>query len=148
MLRAPVQKTPQRAHAELRFDAPVGEVFSYITDLRNMVVWWPEHTSYRLVLGNTGPGSIYAWTYRAGLALLAGVSAVQTRAQDRCFVYYVASPGLRVRFEYLFAPDAGGTVVTFAMRSFLLPPPIPAAQLTAAFERLGAVLDAENSSAA
>lgn len=142
MLLGPVQKTPQTAHAELRFDAPLGEVFSYITDLRNMVVWWREHTSYCLLFGNTGPGSLYAWTYRTPWFPIAGLSIVQTRTADTLFVYYVASPGIRARFEYRFEAAAGGANVSFAMQSFLLPPPISAAELTCAFERLGDVLDA------
>ena len=142
MLLGPVQKTAQSANAELLLNAPVGEVFGYLTNLRNMVVWWQQHTSYRLLFGNMGPGSIYTWTYRdPPWPPIAGMSMVQTRNPDALFVYYVATAGIRLRFEYHFAPAEGGTHVSFAMKSLLLPPPISGPELTGAFEQLSGLFE-------
>lgn len=168
------------AHAEVMLDAPQAEAFAYVTDLQNMVTWWPEHTSYRRIFGDGGPGSLYVWTYAtslnagrdspfnvgnvgrdfpfnmgrsfnvgrdspfAGLSLgipLAGGSMVLERAANHRFVYFVRSVGILVRFEYGFMSEGPSqTRMTFAMRSYLLPPPIPPEQLNQAFARLGQIL--------
>ncbi len=150
------------AHAEVMLDAPQAEAFAYVTDLQNMVTWWPEHTSYRRIFGDGGPGSLYVWTYTASINVgrdsafmgrdsafmgrsinvpLAGGSMVLERAANHRFVYFVRSVGILVRFEYGFVPEAPSqTRMTFAMRSYLLPPPIPPEQLNQAFARLGQIL--------
>lgn len=130
------------AHAEVMLDAPQAEAFSYVTDLQNIVTWWPEHTSYRRIFGDGGPGSLYVWTYATSFGIpLAGGSMVLERAANHRFVYFVRSVGILVRFEYGFVSEAPSrTRMTFAMRSYLLPPPIPPEQLNQAFARLGQIL--------
>jgi Polyketide cyclase / dehydrase and lipid transport len=139
---APLASTPTSAHAELGFDAPVDAAFAYITDLQNIVVWWPEHTSYRRIVGGGGPGSMYVWRYATTGLPLAGMSLVLQRTPDQRFVYMVRSVGIWVGFTYEFRGEGERCRVGFTMRSYLLPPPIPPAQLVTAFERLASILAA------
>src|SRR4051812_41474056 len=63
VLLEPIQVSPDGLRADVRVDAPVRAAFEYVSDLHNMVSWWPEHPVYRRLLGDGGAGAVYAWVY-------------------------------------------------------------------------------------
>src|SRR5262245_61479414 len=108
MLLEPVQVTREGLRAELRYAAPVSSVFDFVSDLRNMVVWWPEHPVYRRLRGDGGAGSLYAWVYVLGVLPAVGFTRVVAREPGERFAYRAGFPGLPIRVEYRFSADADG----------------------------------------
>lgn len=140
MILSPVTATPEGLSAELSFAAPVSRVFSYITDLHHMEVWWPEHRLYRRLHGDGGAGSIYTWIYVFGFLPTLGVSRVVACDRDERFAYQVLLAGVPIHMEYRFSRDGEGTRATFDMRSLLARLPgfssMSVPEASRAFERL------------
>ncbi len=143
MLLQPIDTAADGLRAELRIEAPVATVFRYISDLRTMVSWWPEHPVYRRLTGDGGAGSLYAWVYRVGIfPVAAGLTRVLVRDPGERFEYRAGPPFVGLRIGYRFTPDGEATRVGFSFLSPLARSSrfgehlIP--EVTRAFERLDA----------
>jgi hypothetical protein len=140
MIVSPVRAVDGGLDAELRFDAPASRVFSYISDLRNMEAWWPEHVLYRRLRGDGGAGSLYTWIYVLGIVPALGFTRIVAHDRDERFEYRAGFPGMAIRIGYRFSPDSAGTRATFQMRTALSRAPgfakVAGAEATRAFERL------------
>jgi uncharacterized protein YndB with AHSA1/START domain len=119
MLIEPIHPVPGGAEAELRFAAPLAEVFRTISDLHSMERWWPEHRTYRLLRGDGGAGSLYGWTYWLGLVPTAGLTRVLAREPDARFRYRAGFPGMGIELDYRFRADGEGTRASVSLRSLL-----------------------------
>jgi uncharacterized protein YndB with AHSA1/START domain len=105
LLLEPLRIDKLGIHAAARIDAPPARVFAHVSDLRNMVAWWPEHPVYRRLLGDGGPRSLYAWVYMVRGVPVLGWSRVLERETNRRFAYRVGPPGVGARFEYELAAE-------------------------------------------
>jgi len=110
-----------RGVAEVVVPRPLEAVFDYVSDLRHLETWWPEHQVYRRLYGNGGRGTLYAWAMRRGpipfAPPVAGLTIVTFRRRATRFAYRILAPGLLTRMTYDFAPTAGGTRVALESRS-------------------------------
>ena len=113
MLLAPVQSSAEGIRADLRVDAPVARVFAHVSDLHNMETWWPEHPVYRRLLGDGGPGTLYAWIYVARGVPVPGLSRVLTRDPSSRFEYHAGPPIVGFRIGYHFTAEERATRVAF-----------------------------------
>ncbi|APR88644.1 hypothetical protein A7982_13993 [Minicystis rosea] len=142
MLLDPIQATRDGLRAELRFSTGADALFAYVSDLRNMEVWWPEHRVYRRVRGDGGVGSLYAWVFTVGVLPSVGFTRVTAHEPAKRFAYRVSAMGLPVHIAYRFEPDGDGTRATFTLRTLLARAPgfasTAVAMVTRAFERLDA----------
>jgi hypothetical protein len=129
---------------ELFLPRSSAEVFSYVSDLSNMEVWWPEHTRYRRLRGSGDRRTVYGWTYRIGKVSIAGLTFVAVHEPPSRFAYRAVGPGFVFRMAWEFAAEAGGTRARieartpmlrlgFARRQF-------AAEVTRSLERLSQAL--------
>jgi uncharacterized protein YndB with AHSA1/START domain len=140
MLLEPIHRAPGGLHTELRLPAPLAKVFDYLSDLRNMAIWWPEHRIYRRLKGDGSAGSLYVWTYAVRGIPVAGYTRVLAREPNERFEYRAGLPGLGVRIAYRFSADGDATRISFSMSTLLAHLPgfeanaIPEA--TCAFARL------------
>ena len=110
-----------RGIAEVIVPRSVEAVFDYVSDLRHLETWWPEHQVYRRLYGDGGRGTIYAWAMRRGpvpfAPPFAGLTIVTFRRRATRFAYRILAPGLLTRMTYDFSPTAGGTHVALESRS-------------------------------
>ena len=140
VLVKPIEIANDEVRAELRVEAPADTVFDYLSDLRNMVVWWPEHPVYRLLRGDGAAGSIYLWRYSVRGFPLVGYSRVLVRERHTRFEYRVGPPGVGARFSYRFTDEGDSTridvscVTLFARLGGFAAQIVP--EVTRAFERL------------
>ena len=135
VLLAPIQASPDGLRAELRVEAPARAVSDYVSDLRNMETWWPEHPVYRRLLGDGGPGSRYAWIYVARGVPVPGFSRVIAREPGALFEYRAGPPLIGIRIGYRFTPEEGATRVAFWFLSPFARAPAFAAHLVPEVER-------------
>jgi hypothetical protein len=109
-----------RGIAEVLVSRPIDAVFDYVADLRHMPTWWPEHRTYRRLLGRGGPGTIYAWAMHRGPRPFAppfgGFTVVTLLERSKRFGYRIVSPGLFTRMTYDFASMPGGTRISLESR--------------------------------
>jgi hypothetical protein len=144
VLFGPIQTAADGLRAEVRVDASTRAVFDYVSDLRNMETWWPEHPMYRRLRGDGGRGTLYAWIYMARGFPVAGVSRVLARDAAERFEYRAGPPGVGVRIGYRFAPDGSSTRIGFSFLTFLARAPGFATHLvpevTRALDRLAALI--------
>ena len=136
----PIEIVNDEARAELRVDAPVSKAFDYVSDLRNMVTWWPEHTVYRRLRGDGAAGTLYFWKYVVRGFPLVGYSRVLVREPTERFEYRVGPPRVGARFVYRFTRDGDSTRIDLSCVTPLARLPAFAAQVvpevTRALERL------------
>ena len=144
MLLEPIQSAADGLRADLHVEAPTATVFDYVSDLRTMETWWPEHPFYRRLRGDGGAGSLYAWVYRVGAFPVAGLSHVLACDAGERFEYRAGPPGVGIRIGYRFTPERDGTRVRFSFLSFFARAPafgthlVP--EVTRALDRLAAIL--------
>lgn len=119
MLIEPPRAVPGGLDAELRLPVPVDVAFAYISDLRHMETWWPEHRSYRLLRGDGGEGSLYGWTYRLHGLPAAGLTRVLVCERNERFEYRAGLPGLGIRIAYRFSAEGDATRARFSLRTLL-----------------------------
>ena len=110
-----------RGVAEVVVPRPLAVVFDYVSDLRHMVIWWPEHQSYRRLLGSGGPGTLYGFTMQRGPLPFAppfgGLTVVTVRERPARFAYRILAPGLLTCMSYAFAESPAGTRISLESRS-------------------------------
>lgn len=110
-----------RGIAEVIVGRPLEVVFDYVSDLRNMPIWWSEHQAYHRLFGQGGPGTLYAWAMRRGPIPFAppfgGFTVVTVLQRSKRFAYRILSPALLTRMTYHFASTSGGTRVSLESRS-------------------------------
>jgi hypothetical protein len=142
-----VEAQPSGLHGEVIVAAPLSRVSSYVCDLQNMPVWWPEHRVYQRLVGDGGPGTLYAMLYQpTPIPVLASslVEALQPGAPEAYFAYYAGYPGVCFRMIYRFGAVPEGTRLAFDALSFLLPPlpwgTISPAELSRALANLADIL--------
>lgn len=102
--------------AEVTIPRPIESVFDYVSDLRNMPVWWSSHATYRRVLGKGEAGWLYAWTMPVppipiGIPI-AGITLVRERVRPLRFRYRIVTIGLYSGMTYTFTSVEGGTRVS------------------------------------
>jgi uncharacterized protein YndB with AHSA1/START domain len=140
VLIEPIQVAADGLRAELRVDAPVSAVFDFISDLRNMETWWPEHPVYRRLRGDGGAGTLYAWVYMVRRLPVIGISRVLAREPGGRFEYRAGPPGVGIRIGYRFTAEGDATRVRFSFLTLLARAPGFAAHLvpevTSALDRL------------
>ncbi len=128
---------------EAFIQAPLAQVFSYVTDLRNMETFWPEHWRYRRLFGEGGAGTRYGWLYVAAGLPVVGITTIDTLVPGR-FEYHTGVPGLRLHVTWQFAEEGTGTRVQTRLRTVAARLPFFArragAEMSSALDRLSAAL--------
>ena len=128
---------------EALIEAPLAQVFSYVTDLRNMETFWPEHWRYRRLFGEGDAGTRYGWLYVLFGLPVPGITTIDAVEPGR-FEYHTGLPGLRISVCWEFTEEGRATRVRARMRTVLSRLPLFArrtgAELTSALGRLSAAL--------
>jgi len=97
----------------------VSRAFDYVSDLRNMEVWWPEHVRYYRLYGKGDTGTRYGWVYLVrGLPVL-GLTRVDAHQPGARFAYHVRILGVRLSLDYSFSPEDEGTRISLLLRSII-----------------------------
>jgi uncharacterized protein YndB with AHSA1/START domain len=109
-----------RGFGEVFIPRSPDDVFSYLTNLSNMVTWWPEHRHYKRLRGDGTTGSLYGWTYVMPMLAAVGITSIREYQPASRFAYRVIGTGFTMRLEYTLTPENGGTRLNLLVQGMLL----------------------------
>lgn len=102
-------------------NAPVGKVFSYITNPVNELEWLPSLTDVRDVTGQ-GVGQRWGWSYKMlGLSFKGKTEVVEYISNER--YVYKTSGGIVSTWAYALKPEGAGTRLNLSVE-YTIPVPV------------------------
>jgi carbon monoxide dehydrogenase subunit G len=102
-------------------NAPVGKVFSYITNPMNELEWLPSLTDVRDVTGQ-GVGQRWGWSYKMlGLPFKGKTEVIEYVSNER--YVYKTSGGIVSTWAYSLKPEGNGTRLSLGVE-YKIPVPV------------------------
>ena len=106
---------PHRVTAEIDIDAPIDEVFSYVTEPHNQVHWHQSVSDVRDVSGPPGVGQRFTWTAHFLGRRLEATHEVTDFEPTTVYAWRAVDGPYRGAQHFQFEQRNGGTRVTTTM---------------------------------